>query len=104
MNDQVLSIKQMKVLKDLGANIDNASMCYTKIPNSDSYYLTIHDEYCYECSGLDPIPTFTLMDMLVELNAVEIILQRVNDKYEPIDLMQQVFDVLCDKLTKNAKT
>lgn len=65
MKDQVLSISQMKHLKDLGMNTDKASMCWLGNPNSSNNYdVFIFDEYCYEISCFDPIPAFTLQDLL----------------------------------------
>lgn len=64
MRDQVLSIKQMQHLKELGVDTSNASMCWVKDPNSEDRKISIHDEYCYEMSCLRPVPTFTLQDIL----------------------------------------
>ena len=64
-NNFVLSIEQMSRLKELGVDTSNASMCWIKDPNGEcDDRLVVHDEYCCECSGLDPVPTFTLQDML----------------------------------------
>lgn len=62
MKDQVLSIEQMHKLYDLSIDISNASMCWTKDPEGKRM-IELHDEFCYEMSYLDPIPTFTLQDI-----------------------------------------
>lgn len=69
MKKQVLSPEQMQTLIDLGVDVSGASMCWVK--NTDfceSEYrgriLAIHDEFCYELSCLEPIPTLDLSDIL----------------------------------------
>lgn len=62
MSKQVLSIKQMQRLQELGVDTSKASMCWCTF-NGDTT-LALHDEYCYESSSLHPIPTFTLQDIL----------------------------------------
>lgn len=59
----------MKHLASLGVDISKASMCW--IRNTDrcesegqEYILSIHDEWCYELSCLDPVPAFTLQDII----------------------------------------
>nr|WP_302400693.1 hypothetical protein [Alistipes onderdonkii] len=64
MTDQVTSIEQSKRLIELGVPADKASMCWVKDPNENEYYLAVHDEYCYEVACLEPIPAFTVADLL----------------------------------------
>lgn len=65
MKDQVLSISQMRHLRDLGVDTSKASMCWLREPNdSTRCEVFIHDDDCYEMSCLDPVPTFTLQDLL----------------------------------------
>ena len=65
MNKQIaLSIEQMKHLVSLGIDTSNASLCWVKEPNSGERSLGIHDEYCYEMGCLEPIPAFTLQDLI----------------------------------------
>lgn len=67
MKNQVLSIDQMKHLAELGVDISKASMCWIKYPNESEileYAISVHDEFCYEMSLLDPIPAFTLQDII----------------------------------------
>lgn len=58
-----LSIEQMQRLKELGAQTKGASMCWVRDPEG-KYTPSLHDEYCYEMSFMNPIPAFTLQDML----------------------------------------
>jgi hypothetical protein len=57
MKNQVLSIKQMKHLQDLGVDISKAS-CYWWYAEGKNYL------YWGKCSDINGIPTFTLQDML----------------------------------------
>lgn len=45
MKNQVLSISQMRHLKDLGVDTDKASMCWLGNPNSNNYDVFIFDKY-----------------------------------------------------------
>ena len=76
MKDQVLSIEKMQKLKELGVDVSKASMCYVFFESDGSKYtdIVVHDESCYEMACMNPIPTFTLQDM------IEIIPSKV--KYE----------------------
>ena len=66
MENQVLSIDQMQKLKELGVDISKASMCYVFFESDGSKYtdIVVHDESCYEMACMNPIPTFTLQDMI----------------------------------------
>lgn len=66
MENQVLSIEQMKHLVKLGSDTSKASMCWIKnsFDGEYNYILTVHNEWCYEMSHSDPIPTFTLQNIL----------------------------------------
>ena len=66
MKDQVLSVEQMQKLKELGIDISKASMCYIFFESDGSKYtdIVVHDESCYEMACMNPIPTFTLQDMI----------------------------------------
>ena len=66
MKDQVLSIKQMQKLKELGIDISKASMCYVFFESDSQKYtdIVVHDESCYEMACMNPIPTFTLQDII----------------------------------------
>lgn len=62
MENQVLSIDQMMHLQELGLDTSKASMCWIKL--GEDVRLSVHDEYCYESSLMESIPTFTLQDIL----------------------------------------
>ena len=66
MKDQVLSIEKMQKLKELGVDDSKASMCYVFFESDGSKYtdIVVHDESCYEMACMNPIPTFTLQDMI----------------------------------------
>ena len=66
MKDQVLSIEKMQKLKELGIDISKASMCYVFFESDGSKYtdIVVHDESCYEMACMNPIPTFTLQDII----------------------------------------
>lgn len=76
MKNQVLSIEQMQQLKELGVDTSKASMCWVRDAEGNRT-IEIHDEYCYEMSFLNPVPAFTLQDMLdmmpniIEVNECE---------------------------------
>lgn len=53
----------MKHLRELGLDTSNASMCWIK-DTEGNRHLSVHDEYCYEASFMNPIPAFTLQDIL----------------------------------------
>ena len=66
MKDQVLSVKQMQRLMELGVDVSKASMCYVFFESDGSKYadIVVHDESCYEMACMNPMPTFTLQDMI----------------------------------------
>lgn len=69
MKDQVTSIEQSRRLLELGVPADKASMSWVKDPNESEYNLCVHDEYCYEVAALEPVPAFTVVDLLKMLPA-----------------------------------
>lgn len=66
MKDQVLSIKHMQRLMELGVDVSKASMCYVFFESDGQKYtdIVVHNESCYEMACMNPIPTFTLQDMI----------------------------------------
>ena len=60
---QVLDVQQMQHLQELGLDTSNASMCWIK-DTEGNRHLSVHDEYCYEASFMNPIPAYTLQDVL----------------------------------------
>lgn len=63
MSKQVLDVQQMQHLQELGMDTRNASMCWIK-DTEGNQHLSVHDEYCYEASFMNPIPAYTLQDVL----------------------------------------
>lgn len=61
-----LSIENMKLLEELGFDTSDASMCWCKDPNGKTYQLFLHNEFCYEASCLDPVPAYTLEDIMLK--------------------------------------
>ena len=94
MEDQVLSIKQMQRLIELGVDVSKASMCYVFFESDGSKYadIVVHDESCYEMACMNPMPTFTLQDMInimpnsIEFDGVEYYLCIDKNGTEYIDL------------------
>lgn len=64
MKDQVTTIEQWERLKKFGVPAKKASLCWVKDPNENEYNLAVHDECCYEIAGLEPIPAYTVADLL----------------------------------------
>ena len=64
MKDQVTTIEQWERLKKCGVPAEKASMCRVKDPNENDYNLAVHDECCYEMAGLEPIPAYTVADLM----------------------------------------
>lgn len=90
MKDQVLSISQMRHLRDLGVDTSKASMCWLREPNNHTRYeVFCTNDDCYEMSCLDPVPAFTVQDLLeiipctlfCDKNGNNISLQPINYKY-----------------------
>ena len=63
MSKQCLDVQQMQHLQELGLDTSNASMCWIK-DTEGNRHLSVHDEYCYEASFMNPIPAYTLQDVL----------------------------------------
>lgn len=60
---QVLDVHQMQHLQELGLDTNNASMCWVK-DTEGNQNLSVHDEYCYEANFMNPVPAYTLQDVL----------------------------------------
>lgn len=60
---QTLTVEQMQHLKELGLDTSNASMCLIRDTDGNRY-LSVHDEYCYGAAYMDPIPAYTLADII----------------------------------------
>jgi hypothetical protein len=70
IEDQVLSIEQVRELQELGFDFRKySSMCWVAYtsdeePYEKEYSLSILDEFCYESASLEPIPTMNIGDMI----------------------------------------
>ncbi len=62
-----VSRKHIFELANLGVDISDASMCWVQEPNEKNFRLVVHDEYCYEMGCLNPVPAYTLQDLIVKL-------------------------------------
>lgn len=60
---QTLTPEQMRNLSELGRSTRNASMCLIR-DTEGNRHLSVHDEYCYEASYMNPIPVYTLADII----------------------------------------
>ena len=73
INDQVLSIEQVRELQELGFDVKKyASMCWVTYtsdeePYEKEYNLSILDEFCYESASLEPTPTMSIGDIIEAL-------------------------------------
>lgn len=69
---QVLSIEQMQHLKRLGLDTSDATMCWIKTPKGRD--VAFNDDWIDRRESLlDPIPAYTLQDILAKLpNRIEI--------------------------------
>lgn len=69
---QVLSVEQMQHLKHLGLDTSDATMCWIKTPKGRG--VSFNDDWIDRRESLlDPIPAYTLQDILAKLpNRIEI--------------------------------
>ena len=63
MSKQTLTPEQMQHLQELGCSTRNASMCLIR-DTEGNRHLSVHDEYCYEAAYMNPIPVYTLADII----------------------------------------
>lgn len=64
MKNQVLSIAQMRHLRDLGVDTSRASMCWLHMNLLDEkFVLTVNDQYARD-ADVELIPAFTLQDII----------------------------------------
>ena len=70
IEDQVLSVEQVRELQELGFDVKKyASMCWVTYtsdeePYEKEYSLSILDEFCYESASLEPTPTMSIGDII----------------------------------------
>lgn len=92
LEEQVLNLKQVQELQELGFNVKKyASMCWLSYESDIPPYekeknLTTHDIYCYESSSLEPIPTMSIGDIIEVLpTKIDEFLLYTNLKYVAYD-------------------
>ena len=68
LKDQVLSIKQVQELQELGFDVSKyASMCWLKYINDEGEeYISLQEttKYCFLNNAVEPIPTLTIGDII----------------------------------------
>lgn len=69
IEEQVLSIEQMKHLQELGVDTSDASMCWLRydVGGVVKEYLEINDKKCIEMYSATPYPTYTIGDLIEKL-------------------------------------
>ena len=69
IEEQVLSIEQMKHLQELGVDTSDASVCWMqcKVDGAVKQYVEINDVKWYEWSCAIPCPTYTYGDLIEKL-------------------------------------
>ena len=69
IEEQVLSIEQMKYLQELGVDTSDASMCWLRydVGGVVKLYMEINDKKCIEMYSATPYPTYTIGDLIEKL-------------------------------------
>ena len=69
IEEQVLSIEQMKHLQELGVDTSDASMCWLRydVGGVVKQYVEINDVKWHEWSRATPYPTYTIGDLIKKL-------------------------------------
>ena len=69
IEEQVLSIGQMKHLQELGVDTSDASMCWLRYDAGGvvKEYIEINDKKCIEMYSATPYPTYTIGDLIEKL-------------------------------------
>ena len=69
IEEQVLSIEQMKHLQELGVDTSDASMCWLRydVGGVVKLYMEINDKKCIEMYSATPYPTYTIGDLIEKL-------------------------------------
>ena len=69
IEEQVLSIEQMKHLQELGVDTSDASMCWLRydVGGVVKEYIEINDKKCIEMYSATPYPTYTIGDLIKKL-------------------------------------
>ena len=70
IEEQVLSIGQMKHLQKLGVDTSDASMCWLKYTGTDGvvrYLINANDISCHVMPFMDAFPTYSIGDLIEKL-------------------------------------
>ena len=69
IEEQVLSIEQMKHLQELGVDTSDASMCWLRydVGGVVKQYVEINDVKWHEWSRATPYPTYTIGDLIEKI-------------------------------------
>ena len=121
IEEQVLSIEQMKHLQELGVDTSDASMCWLRydIGGVVKQYVEINDVKWHEWSRATPYPTYTIGDLIEKLpksidlgfgeydleisikgEYVEVQYENDYDDYTPffcsnLSLIESLYSILC---------
>ena len=70
IEEQVLSIEQMKHLQELGVDTSDASMCWLKYTGTDGvvrYLINANDISCHVMPFMEAFPTYSIGDLIEKL-------------------------------------
>ena len=70
INEQVLSIEQMKHMQELGVDTSDASMCWLKYTGTDGvvrYLINVNDISCHVMPFMEAFPTYSVGDLIEKL-------------------------------------
>ena len=70
IENQVLSIEQMKHLQELGVDTSDASMCWLKYTGTDGvvrYLINANDISCHVMPFMEAFPTYSIGDLIEKL-------------------------------------
>ena len=105
IQEQVLSIEQMKHLQELGVDTSDASLVWFLSPNTNQWKIKIKDKFAHEMlRRISPeryIPTYTIGDLIEKLP------KHFNTKEEQISMVaingSGAFEVWYDEVPKSNK-
>ena len=70
IEEQVLSIEQMKHLQELDVDMSDASMCWLKYTRTDGvvrYLINVNDISCHVMPFMEVFPTYSIGDLIEKL-------------------------------------
>ena len=70
IEEQVLTIEQMKHLQELGVDTSDASMCWLKYTGTDGvvrYLINVNDISCHVMPFMEAFPTYSIGDLIEKL-------------------------------------